>query len=374
MKYYAPVPTYSKTCKYCSSNFQSINPSTKTCDVCKEASPMKTCKECNTNTFRSLSITTGLCKQCTINISHKLYEGKSKTSHCECAVCGFKGIDLANHVKFEHRLSSEEYIDTYKRELIAEDKKDKYKGDKNPGFNHGGKLSPFSKKFVAYEGLSDDEIKDKTESLVDTSISNRILRNNSTTSLSYYTSRGHSEAEGKLLLAKRQTTFNLEKCVDRYGPIEGFAHWQERQDRWQAAFDEYTSEQIEALNKSKSWNNGVGIFGKPDIDYPDGIFYVLQLKNGFIKIGISQNPVEGRYSLKTLDGCKVLFTIPNKVNDCYKLEQIVKLKLQDFAINKEEIQEGFGWTETFKGVASEDILSIIESINNIEEEYSKHYR
>lgn len=52
------------------------------------------------------------------------------------------------------------------------------------------------------------------------------------TSLEYYLKKGYSEKDSKKLLRERQSTFSLEKCVEKYGMEDGLKRWKARQDKW----------------------------------------------------------------------------------------------------------------------------------------------
>lgn len=51
--------------------------------------------------------------------------------------------------------------------------------------------------------------------------------------LAYYVALGHDEETAAAMLAKRQRTFSLETCVDKYGVARGTEIWQARQEKWQ---------------------------------------------------------------------------------------------------------------------------------------------
>ena len=52
------------------------------------------------------------------------------------------------------------------------------------------------------------------------------------TQLQYYLSKGMSEDEAKEALSKRQCTFSLEKCINKYGEEKGRRIFEERQAKW----------------------------------------------------------------------------------------------------------------------------------------------
>lgn len=110
---------------------------------------------------------------------------------------------------------------------------EKIKGDKNP--NHKSKTtkeerqsrSPFSKKFVKYDGI--DNVEEHISKFAKEAIKDRV----SDTTLEYWLNKGFNEEEAKIKLKERQTTFTLEKCIAKYGEVEGIEVYNERQINWQ---------------------------------------------------------------------------------------------------------------------------------------------
>jgi hypothetical protein len=50
--------------------------------------------------------------------------------------------------------------------------------------------------------------------------------------IEYWTSKGFSEEEAKDLIKESQSTFTLQKCIEKYGNIEGRKRFEERQNKW----------------------------------------------------------------------------------------------------------------------------------------------
>lgn len=70
------------------------------------------------------------------------------------------------------------------------------------------------------------------------------------TQLNYWIKQGYSEEEAKKLQSKRQTTFTLEKCIKKYGEVEGRKRFEERQRRWvKSIFD--------SMSKNGTCNNTI---------------------------------------------------------------------------------------------------------------------
>ena len=151
---------------------------------------------------------------------------------------------MALHLK-NHDMTMAQYREQYDKDAIVKptNRTDQMKGENNPAYGHGGKYSPFSKNFI--KG-------DISEETVKKSISNRIERGNSTTSLEYYTKRGYSEEEAKVKLSERQSTFNLEKCIEKFGEVEGRKRWEERQQKWQDTLNAKPIEERLVINRKKA--------------------------------------------------------------------------------------------------------------------------
>jgi len=52
------------------------------------------------------------------------------------------------------------------------------------------------------------------------------------TQLKYWIKKGYDEESAKKMLSERQATFTLEKCISKYGEIEGTKKWEARQLKW----------------------------------------------------------------------------------------------------------------------------------------------
>lgn len=191
-----------------------------------------------------------------IKESHEVHTDPYK--YIECGICGFRGGDITSHILKIHKMKTDEYKKTYNvTTTLSQERKDalseRMKGDKNPGYNHGGRLSPFSKNFVGY-----DEVEDKEEVIEDLkkkAVVTKIENNNNPLTTDYYTSRGYSLEKAKELVYERQSTFSLEKCIEKHGENEGVKVWEARQEKWQNTLSNKSIEEIREINKKKG-NNG----------------------------------------------------------------------------------------------------------------------
>lgn len=132
--------------------------------------------------------------------------------------------------------SSKSYMN---RPEIKQKYSDLFKGDKNPNAKcntteeQRKAISPFSKSFKKYEGMTDEE---KERQIREYLQCDRDDRN--TNQVKYWLNKGYSEEEAKEKVSERQTTFTLEKCIAKYGEEEGTRRYIERQKNWSAKVEE----------------------------------------------------------------------------------------------------------------------------------------
>ena len=84
--------------------------------------------------------------------------------------------------------------------------------------------SPFSKEFYIKRGLLEKDRKKFIENVAN----NRTYN----TRLEYYINKGMSEEEAHIALSNRQTTFSLDKCIQKYGEKKGLEIFSNRQQKW----------------------------------------------------------------------------------------------------------------------------------------------
>jgi hypothetical protein len=181
-----------------------------------------------------------------------------------------------------------------------------------------------------------------------------------TGNIEYWIKKGFDEEEAKLKVIERQSTFSKEICIKKYGEIEGLEKWQERQDKWLQSYNDKTAEELHDINRRKSnqmsftylWTNkAVG----------DGMFYILDIADDKVKIGITVRTLRQRYRKAKFE---VIKTYESDISHCFQIEQLLKQKLKDYFISKKEEVEDFGWTETFNKESLPIILEFCEEYFN----------
>lgn len=179
------------------------------------------------------------------------------------------------------------------------EKQDRVTGENNPAYDHGGKFSPFSKKFIKYENLSDEEKESTINELFVESDKTRNENCNNSIRIDYWLKRGYLEDEAKEKLRKRQSTFTLEKCVDELGEEEGRKRWLQRQEQWQNTLKSKPLEEIERINRAKFLNGRgyskisqtlfIDIYNEIKNEYDDIYFATLDPTNKKIKNDVLDN-------------------------------------------------------------------------------------
>ncbi len=104
---------------------------------------------------------------------------------------------------------------------------------------------------MAYECMKDIHIKTSLKKKSNP----ELYKDSYTTNKEYYLKKGFSEIESLELVSKRQATFSLEICIEKFGEIEGKLVWFERQEKWQKTLDLKSDEEKIEINRKKLFNN-----------------------------------------------------------------------------------------------------------------------
>lgn len=189
-----------RVCKICKSNFQSKSNKT---DICS--------KECRLEDIRLQSIS----------------KFTDPDTYRECGICGYRSPDLKIHILKVHQISNQEYRDiTGQTFLTSESRKrsdsERVKGDKNPGFKHNGRLSPYSEKFQ--KGYNREKHQEYIE--------NTKLRHKEHPELNPF-NRSYYHSDESYIAAQ---TRDLSWFVNRYGQEEGIKRHSEKTEKWMKSF------------------------------------------------------------------------------------------------------------------------------------------
>ena len=108
--------------------------------------------------------------------------------------------------------------------------------------------------YRGYDGLTDEEKLAKIAELSERAQKTMNDNHNNPLRIDFYTFRGASEEEARQMLAERQCTFSLEKCIEKFGVKEGKRIFKERQEKWQKTLKDKPLDEIERINKAKMMN------------------------------------------------------------------------------------------------------------------------
>jgi len=235
-----------------------------------------------------------VCKECykiVVAKNHvKKYKQKNKHDRdlVRCEICGYEATLLTSHIHFKHKISMEEYKKKYNTPIS----------------------SPFTQ-----------EMKD-----------NR--KETSPTSKLYWIKKGYTEEEAVSIVSKRQSTFSLEKCVERDGEKNGRKRWEERQELWQKSLLNNTEEFIDDMNERKNpWKEE---FWERDSWKED---YASRVKKG--------NGVVPKLLLECFDVKDLIKMLPTIVT-YEKLRQYLKIKGLRIAFKITEQNEEHIYREMMK--------------------------
>lgn len=220
---------YYTECSVCDTKFfRSKGYGSTECNSCSK----QKLKRCHTHNIIYTAQKGRICPQCSIEESHLKFTDKK--SYEECRICGFRGADLSKHITNIHEVTTQEYKVKYNvKTLICEDAlqfmSDRIKGENNPAYNHGGKYSPFSQNYM-YGTENIEKVKAKAKL-------SRKLNNSDNTTVEYWLKKTNGNLEeAQELLRKRQSTFSLDKCIEKYGEELGKQRWLDRQEKWQKSY------------------------------------------------------------------------------------------------------------------------------------------
>lgn len=220
----------------------------------------KTCQNCGI-LFKSNKI---LKKYCSENCRDKAYEDKKKTEDIKrieklnrrfngklkgidyivCPVCSQKVKEISRlHAKKHGFDTPKDFAKVYNLETTKCQKgKDILKGENNPGYNHGGKLSSWSK-HSKYHTL------DQIECSKQKAKENRVGK--TPNYLEYWIKKCDGDVDlAKKKYSKHQSN-GLTKMIELYGEEEGTKRWVDRQERWLATLDAKSDEEKSEINRKK---------------------------------------------------------------------------------------------------------------------------
>lgn len=336
---------------------------TKKCPICHNEfqtnSGVKVycCKEC-----ARLANLDRLRKKNHSNILEKVAESRVKypdtadsKSYTECKICGYRSGNLVAHLKL-HNMTVETYKKIYNISKTVSEYNIENMINNNPAKEHGGRLSPFSKKFYKYEGLCDKEKNECIEKVINTQ--KKTLKDNPQkrkTRVEYWLKQGYTAEEAKRAVTERQITYSLEKCICKYGEEEGFKEWEKRQQKWLATLNAKSEEEKQDINRRKAAKVNFKTLWNKNLAEVNGTLYLIKLYNTneeFYKIGITTRPINKRFNKLLEYNYDVLYMFSGSLQICFEKEQTIIKNNKD--IRYTPLCHFSGYTECFSAIPYTD--------------------
>ncbi len=245
-------------CPTCQTPFNNITGKKKFCSKSCWPTTEKQCEVC-TASYQSRKKSERFCSPACANSQKETdykasMQDKNKNTGLTCMLCHQHFKTLAFHLSSAHQMTTQEYKRQYSTATVSTGThailSAQTSGDRNVWAKHSGKLSVFSKNFAGYTGLSEEQKQLKISQAVDQHIKS-MPKENRPMSLQYWINKGFSQEEAETKLSERQSTFSLEKCIERYGEEAGLRRWQDRQEKWQNNLNSKPDEEIARINNLK---------------------------------------------------------------------------------------------------------------------------
>jgi len=327
---------------------------------------IKTCQYCSKNHIKHDNWCSRDCKSKDADKKYKKIISETNLRYMSeggiiCLVCNdYCRHDIRQHIRRDHGLSISDYKINFCGEVMSDHRKTNISqrliGDKNPAYNHGGKFSAMSKNFIKYVDKTEEEIR-KIKNDISNKISHSNKNNgNNNTTLTYWINQGFTEKEAKEKLATRQSTFSLEKCIEKYGSESGLEKWLSRQEKWQKTLQSKEQHEIDEINMKKSKGRMSQLFSRnEEIKHIPAILYYVRFfdintnETLFWKIGItSKSSVSERFKSCLKYGLD--YEIINEERgmtfyEVYKKEQKLLREYHDYRVMINH--NGFKTTEAF---------------------------
>jgi G:T-mismatch repair DNA endonuclease (very short patch repair protein) len=122
-----------------------------------------------------------------------------------------------------------------------------------------------------------------------------------------------TENEAKKHVKTLQSTFTIDKCIEKYGEENGKKRWQERQDKWLNTLDSKSEEEKLEILRKKVFHNRV--YSKISVD----LFEKIDLLDPELKL-------HTRYATK--EGGELQLELPNNI--LLKPDLVFKNKIIEF--------------------------------------------
>jgi len=189
------------------------------------------------------------CETCLIEKSHLKFTNVNIDEWVECKVCGMRLKELGVHLINVHNINTKEYRKegNYTKCKIA---RERIKGEKNPGFNHNGRMSAWSKNFKnGYDEGKHIQAKENHKKYMSENKDKSMFR------IDYWIKQAEGDTEEAQKLYKKSQTRSLEWFINKFGLIEGPIRHQSKTEKWMKSFKKCNFSKISQILFDEIYNN-----------------------------------------------------------------------------------------------------------------------
>jgi len=253
---------YENQCGYCHKLFMTTRPKSKTCgNDCRyklrTSSNMKShnCPVCDKSFVTTSTNADGFCgPTCrTISRSWTRFTGTEGLDYIVCPVCNLRTKQITPRHAQMHGFNTATLFQQHvgMERITCDSTKAKFQGANNPGYQHGGRLSHFSKNFI--HGYDEEK---HNKLISDNSYRNKNSPELFKTNIAYWLKKADGdESIAKQLYTKFQTR-NLEWFVEKYGRAEGIKRHAAKTEKWINTLQAKPVEELLSINRKKLKKSG----------------------------------------------------------------------------------------------------------------------
>lgn len=249
-----------KTCENCSVSYEPTSSSQKFCSAecrdkfAKRNRPIRHCVACGVDITDKQS-TAKVCSNLCWNAHNRSFksDGVEGVDHITCPVCNAKMRQLSHTHAIMHGFASIKQMQQHMNmtTTVCESKKQRSQGANNPAYQHGGKYSPWSKKFV--RGYDAERHQQKNQQQSELRKQKPHLFKNC---IEYWLEQANGDHELAKQMHLQYQRRDLKYFVDKYGEQEGKQRHSQKIQRWQDTLQSKPLEEQLEINKRKVKKSG----------------------------------------------------------------------------------------------------------------------
>lgn len=150
---------------------------------------------------------------------------KEGYDYIKCPICEQRMYEISFQHAKNHGFNDQTKLANYYGMPSAKCQKasEKMSGVKNPGWQHGGRMSPVSFK---NPNLTQKQVLSNRKKLKKASKGTRPNE------LQHWLDRGYTEEEGRAIISNIQSKFSKKSCIEKYGQELGLEEWVNRNYKW----------------------------------------------------------------------------------------------------------------------------------------------